>query len=260
MSAKVHGKIQRTKCPVCNSSNIENIWKIPYRLLKEPVTIRNHKLQLISSFDYEMIYHFSGCKECGSVFLNPYNEWTTTDDPKYVEKAKERKEWANYGWRVERILPFIQRFDCVVDVACGAGQNLLIFKEKGIEWKREVAIEVNKPCVEYLRSLGYEAYCRKAEERLPEIGNGTVDCVMFCEAFEHVEFPYVVVRNMANMLKSSGVLYLSAQAQEGDMFITAGESIATNYDALKNLFKTFDLEVVFKLFNSGKWILIGRKE
>ena len=261
MNKKIFGDKKRVTCPVCNSGNIENIWKIPYKHLKEIVEIEKHKLQLISSFDYRTIYHFSICNNCNSVFLDPYNSkvWTSNKFVDYVKKAKERTEWKNYGWRIDRVLPFIQHFGLIVDVACGGGQNLLIFKEREIKWEREVAIEVSQPCVEYLKSLGYEAYCRKAEDDFPEIKNGSADCVLFCEAFEHVESPFIAIKNMFNWLKRGGVLYLSAQAREGDMFITPGESIATNFEALKNLFDKFGMDTVFKLFSSGKWIVIGKK-
>jgi len=260
MNRKIYGNVIRKQCPVCNSMDIENVWKIPYKKLDIPITVRKHKLQLVPSYDYDVTYHYSVCNTCNSIFLNPYNHWSTTGSYDYVRKVKNREEWNNYAKRVERVLPFIKSFDFLIDAGCGGGQNLLIFKEKGIKWKREVAEEVNKPCIDYLKSLGYEGYCRGIEDKFPEIKEATADCVMFCEAFEHVESPFIAIKNMSGWLKVGGVLYLSAQAQEGDMFITAGESIATNFDAIKNVLNNFGLEIVFKLFTSGKWVVIGRKK
>lgn len=248
--------IERTECPVCEGTNIQPCWSIPFAEMKEPQIIDGFRMRCLP-YSTGTVHHYSRCA-CGTIFDREVNP-AETGDVFHKARAEAREEWESYTERVAVVMPYIKDFDTVIDVACGGGQNLIIFKEQGINWKRSIGIEASQPCADYINWLGFEGYCRKIEDPFPEIEDGVADLVLFFEAFEHVDSPPAAFRNMARWLKPSGIIYFEVQAAEGRVPIRPGENILAPLHAIKGLLDKNGVEIIRSRISTGKWFIIGEK-
>ena len=102
MPGKVFGNTVRDYCPVCDGKNITNVWKIPMTKIDTPLMINGAKFSRVPLLNSEIVYHFSECKDCESVFLSPYsgNYWDDRIVTHHAEKARKRSEWSSYEERI----------------------------------------------------------------------------------------------------------------------------------------------------------------
>ena len=261
---KVYGDVVRKECPVCLSTDIENVWKIPMTTINkdEKLVISGARFHRVPFLNSETIYCFDMCNACFSIFLNPYlsGYWDDREVNYHVEKAKERREWAGYQARVKAIIPHIQSFGTVVDLACGGGQMLTILREdyRRKQWKRMVGIEINKTSVSYIKSIGFEGYVADVCKETP-IKAGEADCVIFSEAMEHVQYPYLVIQEISRVLKVGGICYLTSQALEANLPVRPEEPIYMRREGVDVLLGTFDLRILEAKLDAGRWKVIAQK-
>lgn len=265
MSGKIFGTATRELCPVCNGVNFENVWKIPMTKVDPALMITGARFELVPLLSSKVIYHFSQCKDCESVFLNPYagNYWDDgRSDSHHAKKAERRDLWTSYQNRLKELRPYLNSkdMDIVVDVAAGGGQSLTVLKESGeFTFSRMIGLDIMQPSVDWIKSQGFEAYRHDVCKPLDMVGDGSVDLIMFYEAFEHVSSPYHTILNISKKLKMNGVMAMTAQCLEGDLPIRPGESIMCTYFGLEKLLMNNHLEILAKKNSSGRWKIIARK-
>lgn len=265
MSGKIFGNAVRERCPVCDGANIENVWKIPMTKLDSPLMITGAKFELVPLLSSTNIYHFSGCHDCESVFLDPYAGTYWDDgrsDNHHAKKAANREHWTSYEGRLKDLRPFLNKeMDIVVDAAAGGGQSLIVLKENkdGFTAKRMVGMDIMQPSVDYIISQGFEGYRHDICKPLDMLDDNSVDLMMFYEAFEHVSSPYLTIKNLAQKLKLGGLLAMTAQCLEGNLPIRPGESIMTTFKGLSMLLTNYKFEILKKENSSGRWRIIARK-
>lgn len=263
----VYGEENRTNCPICNSERIENRWKMPLYRLSPEVDARKHKLKYAPAWDAKTEYHFSHCLDCSSIFTDPFTKYERDKPSSYIIGEIDRKpNWTMYEHRYGLITKYLQPekypHDLLLDAACGGGQMMRIMIEKGIPWKRMVGIDVNHFGIDKLKTLGFEAYCESVCEPIPQIDEGTVDLCIFAEASEHVNSVHDTIKNLSSKLKSSGGLYMTAQAIGGDLFINPYEFIGTTEKAIIDVLNKFQVDVVKvipKEESCGRFVFFGRK-
>lgn len=235
---KLAGSITLDRCPVCESLEIARLWQLPQTRLGAPTHLDSpgspyHGFYL----DYlpllkvpQQIVVFDICRFCHSIFRNPKDDDQSgyrNDTSKVAAfKSQGTAPFAGLVKRCEKYFP--RHAKTVVDAACGAGQSLALLRERHAAL-RLIGLELSQPSVKHMLSLGIEALLvdLDLEELDPIVPPGTVDFVIFYEAFEHVRHPLVVLRKLVRLLRSGGRLHFSAQyyGPESSLQVRAGEPI-----------------------------------
>ena len=264
----VWGNTKRTACPVCNSADIENRWKIPMLRLPhdQRVPLRKHQLEYVPAWDGNTEYWFGACCRCGSMFTDPFDVSVNSEaiGGNVARNVEKKFGWSGYEYRHNLIMRNValDAHDLIIDIGCGGGQSLIMMREKGVLFKRSIGIDVIALPLVNLRALGFEAYARPAESEFPEIKPGTADLAIMPEAFEHVRSPYAVAGQIGRWLKPGGWMYMTAQAIGGDLFINPVETVATTLPALKIMLGAAGIEIATAIeppINCGRWVIFGRK-
>jgi SAM-dependent methyltransferase len=234
----VAGTIVLETCPVCGSPEIGRLWQLPQTRLGAPTHLDSpgsayHGFYL----DYlpllkvpQQIFVFDICRSCHTVFRNPKDD----DQAGYREDTSKVAAFKSQGvapfnglvTRCEKQFP--KNTKVVVDAACGAGQALALLRERHTDLHL-IGLELSGPSVKHMTSLGIEASVVDLDfEELDSIvPAGTVDFVIFYEAFEHVRRPLVVLRKLLRLLRSGGRLHFSAQyyGPKSSLQVRVGEPI-----------------------------------
>jgi len=257
----IHGDTKRTYCPVCLGISFENVWKIPLTKMKDSIIVNGAKLNKLPFLNSDTVYHFSKCDCCSSIFLNPFSSkyWEDRGSTYHRDKAISKREWSSYTAKSNLIASYVKNFGVIVDIACGGGQILSTMKEQGHKWNRMVGVEINKVAVEYINELGFEGIRGNVCERF-DIDNESVDCVVFSEAFEHVQSQYYALAQVSRILKSGGILYMTAQALEANLPVRPEESVYVTKDTLEELFNKLNLKFMDIQLSAGRWKLIACKK
>jgi len=157
------------------------------------------------------------CHSCSHIYLNPRplaSEFGKIYPPSYHAFDFSEK---NYGlvYRVRSRLEasrFIKR--CrnlpddanILDVGCGDGFHLDLFRKYGKKsWKVE-GIDIDKRAVDAARSLGFNVHLGSVEEI--ELPDNSYDLVFMIQTIEHVEKPNNVLRAIFRLLKKNGRLVI----------------------------------------------------
>ena len=257
---KSHGDVDIKICPVCASAAIANIWKIPFSAV-EQATLGKIPLRQVPLLSSDLVYNYSQCNNCGTIFLNPVSSayWDNRANTHHADKGRKRQDWSNYRHRVNVLLNVpITQYNTVIDVAAGGCQCLTIMKELKIPWKRMIATDIRDSSVAYAKELGYESYLHDICLDEP-ICKNEANYIIFAEAFEHVQSPLVAMHNIAQMLAPDGYVYFTATATEGNLPVRPGENIMTNEKALLQMLALCTLGVVYRKFTAQRWTIIAQK-
>ncbi|MDQ2720151.1 MAG: class I SAM-dependent methyltransferase [Bacteroidota bacterium] len=201
MEAKTNISLSFTTCCVCGSGNAK---------------------QIGIGEDFE--YHTSAdkfvamrCNSCSLVYLNPRpltsefskiypSNYHAFDFSKkkygFAYKMRSRLEASRFIKRC-RNLPLEAR---ILDVGCGDGFHLDLFRRFGKKsWKVE-GIDIDKRAVVAARGLGFNVHLGTVEEiDLP--GNG-YDLIFMIQTIEHVEWPDKALAEIYRLLKKNGRLVI----------------------------------------------------
>jgi len=250
------GTIALDQCPVCGSREIGRLWQLPQSHLGAPTYLNSpgspfHDFYL----DYlpllkvpQQIFVFDMCRFCHSIFRNPKDDDQASyrnDTSKVATfKAKGTAPFAGIAKACERHFPRDTR--TVVDAACGAGQALALLRERHSELKL-VGLELSRPSVDFLCSMGIEAHVVDLDfdDIGPFVAPGSVDFVLFYEAFEHVRRPLEVLRKLTNLLRVGGRLHFSAQyyGPESSLQVRVGEPIYVDRHGLDWVVSQLDVRL-----------------
>jgi len=234
----VAGTIALDRCPVCDSDEIGRLWQLPQSHLGASTYLNSpgspfHDFYL----DYlpllkvpQQIFVFDICRFCHSIFRNPKDDDQSSyrsDASKVAAfKAKGTASFASIVKSCEKHFPHDTR--TVIDAACGAGQALALLRERRPELKL-VGLELSRPSVEFMRSMDIEAHVVDLdfEEIDSSMTAGSIDFILFYEAFEHVRQPLTVLRKLTHLLRSGGRLHFTAQyyGPESSLQVRVGEPI-----------------------------------
>jgi len=232
------GSVKLDACPVCESSRISEVWRLPQSRLDGSTYLQapgqaHHNTYL----DYlpllkvpQEIFTFDMCADCHSIFRNPKDDdqGAYKNDTSKVNSFKQNglDPFRGTAAVCEALFPANTRF--VVDAACGSGQVLAIYKEKRPEL-RLFGLELSAPSVEWIKQLGIGAAVADLDldDLDVHVAPGTVDFIVFNEAFEHVRSPLHVLKKMFRMLRPGGRIHFTAQyfGPENGLQIRVGEPI-----------------------------------
>lgn len=222
---KMAGDRQLTSCPVCHSSQVDPLWRMPATTLPSPIQVFGGYFDQIPTLQTpSTLYGFDFCNDCQSIFLNPVPSrqkegYRKTDH--YIRKMQSAQEWQGYEDAYDRFARWIPRNATVmVDAACGIGQYLEIARKRGTHaWKRLIGLELAEKYVSHMRERGFDAYAFDIDndDILAILDPGSTDFISFCEGFEHVERPLDALRKLLTVLRPGGRLFFTAQRYGDDV-------------------------------------------
>ena len=243
-------------CPVCDGRDIGRLWQLPQSRLEVPAHLNApgspfHDFYL----DYlpllrvpQRVFVFDICRFCHSVFRNPKDDDHASyeqDTSKVASfKANGTSPFAGIVATCEKQWPRGTRF--VVDAACGAGQAMALLRERHSDLQL-LGLDLSEPSVRYMKSLGFEA--AKVDLDLEDLDSfvqpGTVDFILFYEAFEHVRRPLTALKKLVRMLRSGGRLHFTAQyyGAESSLPVRVGEPIYIDRHGLDWVVSQIDARV-----------------
>lgn len=98
----------------------------------------------------------------------------------------------------------------ILDIGCGQGPAMDIFREKG--YHSAIGIALNDEDVRICREKGYDV--RKMDQSFLEFPDESFDLVWARHVIEHSVFPYFTLTEFARVIAPGGMLYLEVPAPE----------------------------------------------
>ncbi len=98
----------------------------------------------------------------------------------------------------------------ILDIGCGQGPALDIFRDKG--YLSAIGIALNDEDVRICRQKGYDV--RKMDQSFLEFPEASFDLVWARHVIEHSIFPYFTLTEFARVMATGGMLYLEVPAPE----------------------------------------------
>lgn len=252
----VAGTIALDACPVCGSRETGRLWQLPQTRLGVPTHLnapgsRFHDLYL----DYlpllkvpQEIFVFDICRHCHSIFRNPRDD----DHVSYINDTSKIAAFQQQGTvSFESIAALCaKRFPrdtkVVVDAACGSGQVLALLRQQHPELKL-LGLELSRPSVAFIQSLGIDAVGvdLDLEDLSAVLAPGSIDFILFYEAFEHVRSPLTVLRKLVQALRPGGRLHFTAQyyGPKNELQVRVGEPIYIDRHGLDWIVSQLDVDV-----------------
>jgi SAM-dependent methyltransferase len=284
---QMYGRVSRVgdvwyeRCPICEDSRIECVWRIPFSKLKtvsdtENVILNGYAVQYLPMYgETNRVYQYYACQKCESIFLNPQTSRTKThySDPsnvgarRKIDKARlERTEavWKGYIRHYQkRMKPHLpSRTKVVLDAGCGGGQYLILAREdRELHAERLIGLELSPAAVDHLQELGIEAYQCDLDESdsLGFLDSGSVDFVIFSEIFEHTFFPFRSMNQLVRTLRPGGRLYFTAQRNDRALPVRPSENQCITELGLTTIIKKLECRAVWSEGKVGKWTAVIEK-
>lgn len=167
------------------------------------------------------------CAGCGMVYVSPrlkagllhdsYDEEGYADyyKLKILPSLQYRREVI--GWRkYDQIMRFVSGPGTVLDIGCGVGDLLSLFKDRG--WTCR-GIEFNRFAAAFAReTFGLDVVAQSVMDLDPS--GRRYDCIMLWGVLEHFTEPLAVLAKVYEMLKPEGVLVLE---------VPSGDSVLVRY-------------------------------
>lgn len=237
-SFKMGGTLTVSSCPVCDGASISPLWLLPQSRLSARTHLNAPGAPYHNTYlDYlpllqtpQHIFKFDICRDCHTVFRNPKDEdWKVyRDDTSKVTAFKEKGLAPFADTARSYAAQFPPNTRVVVDAACGSGQILAIFRESYPQLQL-FGLELSEPSIDWMKSIGLSGAVIDLD--LDDLDNhvepGTVDFIVFNEAFEHVRAPLLVLKKLFRMLRPGGRIHFTAQyyGPENSLQVRVGEPI-----------------------------------
>lgn len=114
----------------------------------------------------------------------------------------------NYGRHIiANFVKQIGKFDIVVDIGAGSGDDLMIYKKYNLSAKL-IALEAYKPNLSKLESRGIKAYMHNLERDKFPFENSTIDVINANQIIEHTKEIFWIFHETTRTLKVGGFLVL----------------------------------------------------
>jgi 2-polyprenyl-3-methyl-5-hydroxy-6-metoxy-1,4-benzoquinol methylase len=265
----VFGNRRLAACPVCRSSEIVSLWRMPATNLQRPIEVFGGYFNQLPTLTVPgTVFCFDFCRECESIFLNPVDpgqkeEYRTTAH--YIRKMEDLVEWRGYEDVYDSFARWIPpNATVMIDAACGIGQYLHVARRRGTHrWRRLIGLELAEKYVEHMRAAGLEAHVFDidSDDLLGIVEPDSVDFISFCEAFEHVERPLEAMRKLMAVLRRGGRLFFTAQRYGTDVqaAVRPGEPIYIGEKVIGDLPRSLDCRIANLTTSGMRYYLVLEK-
>jgi len=237
-SFKVGGSLTVSACPVCDDPSISPLWLLPQSRLSTRTHLNAPGAPYHNTYlDYlpllqtpQQIFKFDVCRACHTIFRNPKDEdWKVyRGDTSKVAAFKEKGVAPFADTARSYAAQFPPNTRVVVDAACGSGQILAIFRESDPDLQL-FGLELSEPSINWMKSIGLSgAVVDLDQDDLDShVKPGSVDFIVFNEAFEHVRAPLLVLKKLFRMLRPGGRIHFTAQyyGPQNSLQVRVGEPI-----------------------------------
>lgn len=187
------------KCEICGSSNLSGF------------------LECTDHFLTKEKFKISQCNECGFVFLNPQPEKEKLepyyDSPDYISHSGTEKGIINKIYKkvkkitIKRKLKIVCRYSVgrkILDIGCGSGELLNIFKEN--KWQT-MGVETNEKARNYaIKKYGLQVI---DETEVEKIQDRSFDVICLWHVLEHVPELQKRMNELKRLLKPAGTLFIA---------------------------------------------------
>ncbi len=206
------GVTDLSACPICRSGHPAISWRIPDRY-----------------YDFPGAFEVARCGNCSSIWLtDPPDDLSPWYPPSYYAHSAEgdgrlvRARRAALGVRaalsrksglLRSIAPSLfdvdsylvggRRAGTVLDIGCGAGKALDIYRSAG--WTT-VGAEISESAVLLAREHGHDVVC--CDAAVTALPAGPFEVVRVAHVIEHTSDPINLVQRAAAELADGGVLYV----------------------------------------------------
>jgi SAM-dependent methyltransferase len=256
-------------CPVCRSSDIAPLWRMPATTLAEPIKLFGGYFNQIPTLQVPgTLFCFDFCHSCESIFLNPVagdekHVYRATDH--YIRKMQTASEWRDYEDVYDSFAAWIPpEATVMIDAACGIGQYLHVARQRGTHrWKRLIGLELAEKYVAHMQREGFDAHLLDldTDDLRPIAPPDSVDFITFSEAFEHVERPLEALAKLVEALRPGGRLYFTAQRYGRDVqsAVRPGEPIYIGEKVVDEITKRIGCRIVEKTTSNTRYHLVLEK-
>jgi 2-polyprenyl-3-methyl-5-hydroxy-6-metoxy-1,4-benzoquinol methylase len=187
----------------------------------EKVSCYNCGSEDISSEFYVDRFRHVRCKKCGMVYVNPcfkssiiestYSEDEYSDfqyKTKIIPAVKFRKDILGIR-KYEQINNFFKDKGKILDIGCGIGEVLSVFKDKG--WDTQ-GIELNDLAAQYARNnFGLDV----VQDSVYNFSfKDKYDCIMMWGIVEHFTEPKKLLKQVKKMLAPKGLLVIEVPSAD----------------------------------------------
>lgn len=198
------------KCPICGSDEMEFIKKINLNL----------SVEMRQKIKYPKSHDIVCCDKCGMVFVNSplskedidnyYISCNMYDNMGEV-KSEDLLEVCEINFNA--LLPYLTDEPKIIDVGCGGGAFLKFLKDKG--YNKLYGLDPSESSVSKLKEEGINGIVGSVYEELPKEWHGKFDVVVCTSVFEHLLFPDIALKNLTELVKKDGIIYLVVPDAEG---------------------------------------------
>jgi len=283
---KTHGNKWRSRCPICGETlqrsaetgvPFKQHWRIPFSPI-ETVTVAGGYFNMLPMLKSDaVVYGFSICPKCESIFINPFDDGQTATYTRAVypvERITDPDKMAGHRAQYDKHLRghLVGRAGIrVFDAGCGIGQYLFFAAEDpGVDGAEYIGFELSQPAVDAINEaadkrqlslLWAKQYnlCLLGEDAEMQRKLGLFNFIIMSETFEHLDHPADVMKALAQMLAPGGRIFYTAQAPEGGMAVRPAEPIYMSRIGQELLIEQTGLKLISTVLEAGRWKTVLEK-
>lgn len=273
---KIFGMALRTACPICLSDRIEPLWRIPFSRVKD-VVVNGASTGMLPILDTQAtIYCYSICRECESLFLNPYDNGareayksSTFHSTKFDDQARMDGYRRQYNNCIKPMLQSTGAALSMLDAGCGTAPYLFCAMEDTAHaFSSLIGVELSKPSIDKINQEAQRRGLHKMHgyqidlddgHSLLELGLPPFDFIVLSEVFEHLEHPTVGMHSLVTAMAPGGRIFYTAQCPGGSLPVRPGEPIYMSDEGQKVLLQRLGLQALEIKMEAGRWKTVAEK-
>lgn len=234
-----------TQCIVCDETKYSSLFKAKDKM-----------------FDIPDVFHAKKCQNCGLVFLNPQ------PSQEILKKHYPKQQYYSYKAKIKGLSGLIRQFRSyliknyyqpttlsrtfsalvqgvpaipkkpirkpwrILDVGCGTGETLMLFKELG--WD-VYGLEIDKNAIKIAAESGLDNVKLGGYEKIADFPNNYFDSIRLYHVIEHLPNPHNCLQLIYKKLKPKGEVILGTPNASSLLFKVFGK-LWYNLDIPRHLF------------------------
>lgn len=162
-------------------------------------------------------------------------------DDRYIdEMASLGKD--NFWFRAKRkfVSYWVQDDGFIVEVGCGAGNNLMPFKKAG---QKILGVDISDTSIEYCRKVGINAIKKDLSSEKLELAE-KARYILILDFIEHLQYPEVFMKNLTD---------ISTQKTELIITVPAHQFLFSNWDLEMQHYRRYSKKTLVEQVENAGW-------